>query len=57
MFARLGIGRIPEETEPPPALQSLNLPLVEAFRRRRSQTFVAEPASGEGQDAAPLKEA
>jgi membrane glycosyltransferase len=28
-FARHGIGRIPEETEPPVALQALRLPLVE----------------------------
>jgi membrane glycosyltransferase len=29
-FARLGIGRLPEETEPPPSLQSLALPAVAA---------------------------
>ena len=32
LFARLGIGRIPEETEPPAALLPLHLPVVEALR-------------------------
>jgi membrane glycosyltransferase len=36
-FARLGIGRLPEETEPPSALSALALPAVElAARRPRS---------------------
>jgi membrane glycosyltransferase len=36
-FARFGIGRLPEETEPPPALSALELPAIElAARRPRS---------------------
>jgi len=36
-FARFGVGRLPEETEPPPALSALALPAVElAARRPRS---------------------
>ncbi len=30
LFARLGIGRLPEETAPPPALRALALPAVES---------------------------
>jgi len=33
-FARIGIGRLPEETDPPPALRALALPAIEATRRR-----------------------
>jgi membrane glycosyltransferase len=33
-FARIGIGRLPEETDPPPALRALALPAIEAARRR-----------------------
>jgi membrane glycosyltransferase len=29
LFARIGIGRIPEESEPPAALLSLHLPAIE----------------------------
>jgi membrane glycosyltransferase len=30
LFARIGVGRLPEETNPPPALRSLGLPAIEA---------------------------
>jgi membrane glycosyltransferase len=30
LFARIGVGRLPEETSPPPALRSLGLPAIEA---------------------------
>jgi membrane glycosyltransferase len=36
LFARAGIGRLPEETEPPPALDALALPTV--LRAARPQT-------------------
>jgi membrane glycosyltransferase len=56
-LARLGVGRIPEETEPPVALLSLHLPVVEALRHRRSQASAAAPASGKERGAVPLNEA
>jgi membrane glycosyltransferase len=34
-LARAGLGRLPEETAPPAALRSLNLPAVEAAKRPR----------------------
>lgn len=34
LLLRLGIGRLPEETAPPPALRALALPAVEAARAR-----------------------
>jgi len=36
LSARLGIARIPEETEPPPALRSLRLPALEAGARTKA---------------------
>jgi len=35
LFGRFGVGRIPEESEPPNALLPLRLPVIEAARRRR----------------------
>lgn len=43
MFARLGVGRIPEETEPPAGLLSLHLPVVEGLRRGRAPASPAVP--------------
>ncbi len=57
LFARLGVGRIPEETAPPAALMPLHLPVVEALRPRRSQAFAADSASGEERDAVSVNEA
>jgi membrane glycosyltransferase len=34
LFARIGIGRLPEETDPPPALRALALPAIEAAAKR-----------------------
>jgi membrane glycosyltransferase len=34
LFARIGIGRLPEETAPPPALRALQLPAIEAAQGR-----------------------
>jgi membrane glycosyltransferase len=35
-FARIGVGRLPEETAPPPALRALNLPAIEAAQSKSS---------------------
>lgn len=35
-FARLGIGRLPEETEPPPSLASLEIPAVQLAQTARA---------------------
>jgi membrane glycosyltransferase len=35
-FARVGVGRLPEETAPPPALRALNLPAIEAAQSKSS---------------------
>ena len=36
MFARIGVGRLPEETAPPAALRALNLPAIEAAQSKSS---------------------
>jgi membrane glycosyltransferase len=33
-FARIGVGRLPEETAPPAALRALNLPAIEAAQSK-----------------------
>src|SRR5262249_22295247 len=37
LFARGGIGRLPEETSPPPALSALELPAIEAAAPRQAK--------------------
>jgi membrane glycosyltransferase len=56
-FTRLGVGRIPEEIDPPAVLLSLHLPALETFPRQRSYRSAEDAASGDAPDAVPLNEA
>jgi membrane glycosyltransferase len=55
LLARFGLGRIPEETEPPTVLLPLRLPVIEAMRQSRASA--SDDAADQECGAVPWNEA